>query len=201
MDSEILAAYAFAEYLLVLEPHESLADEIQQIKKMIQKNYGCLVSLKETPHISLVRFQQYEMMEQRIKRRLEGMVNAESPFLVELDGFGGLPTHSVFIRVSTQKGILTLQQKIKSFQQLLKADKERKPHFILQPYMAIASHMSNEQFEQCFTFVSNTHFSGRFMADQLILLRKREGEKRFTELMRCPMKHTLSTCSQPELFT
>lgn len=201
MDSEILTAYAIAEYLLVLEPHESLADEIRQIKKMMQKNYGCLVSLNEKPHITLVKFQQYEMMEQRIKRKLKGMVNAEPPFLIELDGFGGLPTHSVFIRVSTQKGILALQQKIKSFQQLLKADKERKPHFISEPHMALASHLSNEQFEQCFTPLSHTHFSGRFMADQLVLLIKREGEKRFTELMRSPMKNISSTFSQPELFT
>ena len=33
MQSEILSSYAIAEYLLVIEAHEALRDEIMQVKK------------------------------------------------------------------------------------------------------------------------------------------------------------------------
>jgi hypothetical protein len=41
METDILSSYATAEYLLVIEPHEALRNEISQVKKYFAETYDC----------------------------------------------------------------------------------------------------------------------------------------------------------------
>ena len=67
----LLPGYRVKEYLLVLNPHEELRNKIMQVKKEFNDNYKAPTAIWGKPHITLVNFLQYEMMEERIVNRLK----------------------------------------------------------------------------------------------------------------------------------
>ena len=201
MQSEILSSYATAQYLLVIEPHEALCNEISQVKKHFAETYDCAAAAIGKPNITLVRFEQYEMMEQRILRRLQSLTAEQNSFVVELHDFGSLPTHSIYINVTTQTQIIELVKSFRPIQHLLKIDKERKPHFITDPHITIARKLLPWQYEKGWLELSHTHFSGRFVVDHLLLLRKREGETRYSLMRKFGLMNEKIMSVQTELFT
>lgn len=200
MKTEILSEYATADYLLVLEPHEALRGEIMQVKKHFGETYDCAASVTGKPNITLVRFTQYEMIEQRIIRRLQMIATEHASFMVELNDFGSFPTHSVFLNVTTKNRIVDLVKSFRPIQHLLKIDKDHKPHFITDPYITIARKLLPWQYEKGWLEMSNTHFSGKFEADHLLLLRKRDGEKRYEMVRKFKLMNEKVITTQGELF-
>ena len=201
MQSEILSSYATAQYLLVLEPHEHIRNEISSLKKKFAEKFGCTAAVIGKPNITLVRFEQYEMMEPRILRRLQSLTAEQNSFVVELHDFGSFPSHSIFINVTTQSQIIELVKSLRPIQHLFKIDKERKPHFITDPNINIARKLLPWQYEKGWLEMSHTHFSGRFMVDHLLLLRKREGEKTFETVRKFKLLNERVEIVQSELFS
>lgn len=201
MQSEILSSYATAEYLLVIEPHEALCNEIMQVKKYFADTYDCPAAAIGKPNITLCRFQQYEMIEQRILHRLQLLATAHASFIVELHDFGSFPTHSIYINVTTKTQVVALVKALRPLQHFLKIDKDRKPHFITEPFVTVARKLLPWQYEKGWLELSHTHFSGRFMADHLLLLRKREGEKRYEMIRKFSLLNVKENITQGQLFT
>ncbi|HEY1017683.1 MAG TPA: 2'-5' RNA ligase family protein [Sediminibacterium sp.] len=200
MPSEILSGYATAEYRLVIEPPEVLREELLRLKKYFSETYDCAAAALGKPQITLLRFEQYEMIEKRIIHRLQLLVAAQDAFLVEMDGFSSFPTHTICFQLTTQEAAKALVKSIRPIQHLLKIDKERKPHFITEPYITLAASLLPWQYEKGWLEMSNTHFSGKFMAEELVLLRKREGEKRYETVQRFVMKNEKTVTVQGALF-
>ena len=201
MQSEILSSYATAEYLLVIEAHEGLRIEIMQVKKYLAETYDCPAAAIGKPNITLVRFQQYEMIEQRIVHRLQLMAMAQASFVIELHDFGSFPTHSIYINVTTKTKIVELVKALRPIQHLLKTDKDRKPHFITAPYITVARKLLPWQYEKGWLEMSNTHFSGRFVVEHLLLLRKREGERKYEVVKKIKLMNVTESITQGQLFT
>lgn len=200
MQTEILSSYATAEYLLVIEPHEALRNEIMQVKKYFADSYACPAAAMGKANITLCRFQQYEMIEQRILHRLQLLATAHASFMVELHDFGSFPTHSIYINVTTKTQIVELVKALRPIQHFLKIDKDRKPHFITEPFVTVARKLLPWQYEKGWLEMSHTHFSGRFVADHLLLLRKREGEKRYAMIKKFRLLNVKESITQGQLF-
>ena len=200
MQPELLSSYATAEYLLIMQPHEALCDEIMGVKEYFAEKYDCPAAATGKPGITLVRFQQFEMIEQKVLHRLQLIAAANHSFAVELHDFGSFPTHSVYINVTTKTQIVELVRALRPMQQLLKIDKDRKPHFITEPYITLARKLLPWQYEKGWLELSHTHFSGRFIADHLVLLRKREGEKWFSTVKKFGLLNKKVTIDQGTLF-
>jgi 2'-5' RNA ligase len=200
METDILSSYATAEYLLVIEPHEALRNEISQVKKYFSETYDCPGAAIGKPNIILARFQQFEMIEQKIIHRLQLVATAHNSFMVELHDFGSFPAHSIFINVTTKTQIVELVKALRPMQHLLKIDKERKPHFITEPYITIARKLLPWQYEKGWLELSNTHFTGKFIAKHLLLLRKRDGEKKFETIRRFELLNVKESITQGQLF-
>jgi len=200
MQSDIAFSCPVSEYLLVLEPNEHLCDEIMQVKKYFGDTYDCVSSAAGKPNITLVRFQQYDMMEPRILHRLQLVAAEQSSFLVELHDFGSFPSHTIFLKITTQSQIIELVKSFRPIQHLLKMDKEHKPHFITEPYICIARKLLPWQYEKGWLELSHTHFSGRFLADHFLLLRKREGENKFEMVKKIKLLNRKISTIQGELF-
>jgi 2'-5' RNA ligase len=164
------------EYLLILNPHEELRSRIRQAKKEFCDAYQAPTALGGQPHVTLVRFTQLALMEERIVQRLRGIAMGYCPFKVELKDFGSFPSHSIFINVTSKLPIRMLVNEIKDIQRLMKLDKEHKPHFIDEPYIPIARKLLPWQYEKGWLEYSNKSFTGRFIADAMLLLKRREGE-------------------------
>ena len=164
---------AAAEYQLILSPHDELGNKIRQIRTGFQENYQASSVPGGKPNLTLVRFTQLTMMEERIVQRLRTTAMGFCPFKVELKDFGSLPTHSIFINVTSKLPIRALVKEIRESQRLMKLDKDHKPHFIDEPNLLIARQLQPWQFEKGWLEYAGKSFTGRFIADAMLLLRRR----------------------------
>jgi 2'-5' RNA ligase len=168
------------EYLLILNPHEELRNKVQQVKKEFSEAYHDAsrwvpAALGGKPHVTLVRFTQLALMEERIVQRLRTISMGYCPFKVELKDFGSFPSHSIFINVTSKLPIRGLVNEIKDIQRLMKLDKDHKPHFIDEPHLPIARKLLPWQYEKGWLEYSNKSFTGKFVADAMLLLKRQEG--------------------------
>jgi len=161
------------EYQLILNPHEELAGKIRQLRNSFSETYEASVPQNGKPNLTIVRFTQLALMEERIVSRLRTIAMGYPPFKVELKDFGSLPTHSIFINVTSKQPIRALVKEVRDVQRLMKLDKEHKPHFIDEPNMLIARNLLPWQYEKAWLEYSHKHFTGRFIADGMLLLRRR----------------------------
>ncbi|NOT52068.1 MAG: hypothetical protein HOP10_12420, partial [Chitinophagaceae bacterium] len=91
-----IPGYRVYEYLLVLGPHEELWNRIMKVKEDFSTVYKSDHARWGKPHITLVNFVQYAMMEERILNRLHTIAMGFPPFKVELKDFGSFPSHTIY---------------------------------------------------------------------------------------------------------
>lgn len=188
------------EYLLILNPHEELRNRIQQVKKDFYDAYQAPTALGGKPQLTLVRFTQLALMEERIVQRLRTIAMGYCPFKVELKDFGSFPSHTIFIQVTSKLPIRGLVKEIKDAQRLMKLDKDHKPHFIDEPYLTIARKLLPWQYEKGWLEYSHKSFTGRFIADGMLLLKRGAGQKAWQIAERFAFQNLPVTTRQGELF-
>lgn len=168
-----MPGYRVYEYLLVLTPHEELRNKIKQVKQSFYDEYKAASALGGKPHVTLVNFVQYEMMEERIMNRLRVIAMGFTPFKVELKDYGSFPSHTIYINVTSKVPVQGLVREIrKETQRLMKLNDDNKPHFIMEPHITIARKLKPWQYEKGWLEYSNKHFTGRFVADSMVLLKR-----------------------------
>jgi 2'-5' RNA ligase len=199
-DIEGMPGYRLNEYLLVLDPHEELRNRIMSIKKEFYEKYDAPMALGGKPHITLVRFMQLEMLEERIVNRIKTVAMGYHPFKIELKDFGSFPTHSIIVNVITKVPVEGLVKQLKIAQRLMKLDNEHKPHFIDDPYILIARKLAPWQYEKGWLEYSNRHFTGRFIADGMLLLKRPEGAKAYQIIQRFEFMNLPVSTKQGDLF-
>ena len=137
------------EYLLILNPHEELRNKIQQVKKEFYDAYQKpQPALGGKPHVTLVRFTQLALMEERIIQRLRTIAMGFCPFKVELKDYGSFPSHTVYIQVTSKLPIRALLTEVRDIQRLMKLDQDHKPHFIDEPHIPVARKLLPWQYEK-----------------------------------------------------
>jgi len=200
----MIPGYRLCEFLLVLNPHEELRNRIMGVKKEFHDKYKSAGASKSLvsgkPQLALVKFETLEMMEERIVNRLKTIAMGYHPFKVELKDFGSYPSHSIHINVVSKLPIQNLVRQIKEAQRLMKLDKEHKPHFIEEPQITIARKLVPWQYEQAWLEYSHKHFTGRFIADSMLLLKKREGQMAWQIVQRFEFMNLPVTTKQGALF-
>jgi 2'-5' RNA ligase len=168
-----MPGYRVYEYLVVLDPHEELRGRISQVKKDFFEAYKASASIGGKPHVTLVNFLQYELMEERLVNRLKTIAMGYYPMKVELKDYGSFPSHTIYINVTSKLPIQNLVKEIRTqAQRLMKLNDDNKPHFIMEPYIPIARKLVPWQYEKGWLEYSNKHFSGRFIADGMLLLKR-----------------------------
>jgi len=168
--------YGVREYLLVLSPHEDLRNRIIKVKEDFSNKYKTALA-RNTPHITLVNFVTWEMMEEKMVQRLQTIAMGFAPFKVELKDYGSFPSHTIFINVVSKLPIQKLVKELRDAQRLMKFNDEHRPHFITEPHLTICRKLKPWQFEQGWLEYSHRHFAGRFIADGMLLLKRPVGEQ------------------------
>jgi 2'-5' RNA ligase len=172
-----IPGYRINEYLLVLSPPEDLWQKIMKIKEGFAGKYKNDIARFTKPHITLINWVNLELMEERMMQRLQTISMGFTPFKVELKDYGSFPTHTITINVVSKVPIQTLVREIKQAQKLMTLDKDNKPHFIETPYISICRKLKPWQYEEGWLEFSNRQFTGRFIADSMLLLKRPAGEK------------------------
>ena len=196
-----MPGYKVYEYLLVLNPHEELRNRITEVRKEFSKEYKMTTGTGGRPNLALVHFLNYEMMEDRIINRLKNIALAYPPFKVELKNFGSFPSHTIHINVVSKVPIQNLVKMIRSeSQKLMTINDETKPYFILEPHITIGRKLKPWQYEKGWLEYSNKHFTGRFIADSMLLLKREEKGFPWQIAERFEFKNLPIATKQGELF-
>ena len=196
-----IPGYQAYEYLLVLSPHEELWNKIVKVKNDFAEQYKTDHARWGKPHLALVNFVQYNMMEERIINRLKSIAMGFPPFKIELKDYGSFPSHTIYINVTSKLPVQHLVKKIRNeAQRLMKLNDDNKPHFIMEPYITIARKLKPWQYEKGWLEYSNKHFTGRFIADSMLLLKKPVGEMKYQIVQRFEFQNLPVTTKQGELF-
>ena len=197
-----IPGYRVYEYLLVLNPHEELRNRIMKVKQDFHDVYKSSMAIGGKPHITLVNFLQYEMMEERLANRLKMIAMGFHPIKVELRDYGSFPSHTIYINVVSKVPVQTIVKEIRSeAQRLMKLNDDNKPHFILEPYITIARKLQSRQYEKGWMEYSRKHFTGRFIADGMLLLKRSVGEMKYQVVQRFEFQNLPVTTKQGELFS
>jgi len=191
--------YHYNEYLLVLTPHEVLRDKIFKVKKEFSEKYKAHGALYSKPHITLVNFVQFEMREERLVNHLKTIAMSYQPFKVDLKDYGSFPSHTIFIHVESKQQVKNLIKELKPVQHLMTLNKENKPHFIDNPHLTVARKLLAWQYEKGWLDYSNQHFTGRFVADGMLLLRRKIGGK-YQLVRRFEFSNLPTKIQQAQLF-
>ena len=196
-----IPGYHIYEYILALNPNKELADRIMYIKTNFADKYESEFARMGRPQVMLANFLQYELMQERLINRLRIVAMGSTPFKVELRDFGSFPSHSIYINVATKVPMQNLVKAIRhESQKLMKLNDENKPHFILEPHLTIARKLVPWQYEKGWQEYSHKNFTGRFIADSMVLLRRPVGEKKYQLVQKFEFQNMPVMTKQGELF-
>jgi len=196
-----MPGYRINEYLLVLNPPDYLWQKIMRIKEEFANKYKNEVARFTKPHITLINWVSLELMEERMMQRLQNISMGITPFKVELKDYGSFPTHTIFINVISKVPIQTLVKEIKPAQRLMTLNRENKPHFIETPHLSICRKLKPWQYEEGWLEFSHRQFTGRFIADSMLLLKRPAGQKiKFQIAKRFEFQNLPVTTKQGSLF-
>lgn len=186
-----------AEYMLALELPEALREVIQDIKAGFEEKFG-IPGGHTRAQVTLVKFSQFEMLEPRLLARLRMLAAACNPFLLELQGFGSLPSHTIYIQVLGKLPILNTLRNLRKAQHLLRINEDLRPWFIAEPSIVIARKLQPGQYEKAWRFYSRQDFHSRFPATAICLLKKQDAG--WKHVAGFPFEHSNVTNKQQKLF-
>jgi len=172
-----MPGYRINEYLLVLTPPEDLWQKIVKVKEEFAEKYKVPSAKYLKPHIALVNFIMLDMMEEKVLQRLQSIAMGIAPFKIELKDYGSYPSHTIYVNVISKLPIQHIVKQLKDAQRLMKLNNENKPHFIDEPHIGIARKLKPWQYEQGWSEYSQRQFTGRFISDHMLLLKRRAGDK------------------------
>src|SRR5258708_24356820 len=195
-----IPGYNYNEYLLILNPPEVLRNKIMEVKKEFHEKYKAENALWGKPHITLANFIQFEMMEERLINHLKTIGMGYPPFKVELKDFGSFPSHTIFINIESKLQVKNLIKAVKPAQKVMTLNKENKPHFMDDPHVTIARRLLPWQYEKGWMEYSHKHFTGRFIADGMLLLKRRVGDKPYQIVQRFEFMNLPVGTTQGALF-
>lgn len=187
-----------AEYLLVLSPDEHLQERIGRIRQTLVEKTG--IRLPGTKaHITLARWQAWDMMEERLLQHLHVLAMEQYPFQVQLEDFRGFPSHTLYIQVPTREPVLRLVAGIRRHKRLMRSA-DNNPYFISEPHLSLARGLTPGQYEQVMQAFGERHFHASFVADAMLLLKRRAGGQAYQILARFAFEHLAVTARQASLF-
>jgi 2'-5' RNA ligase len=194
-----IPGYKVCDYLIVINPHQELRNKIEEVKAAFSKEYKAPTGFGA--NMMLASFSQYEMMEDRIINRLNNIGLGCPPFKVEMKDYGSFPTHTIFFKIVSKLPIQNLVKTIRSEgQRLMKLDDENKPYFNLEPHITIARKLKPWQYEKGWLEFSNKSFTGRFIAGEMILLKRWSGVTKWIVAKRFQFENMPIATKQGELF-
>lgn len=195
-----IPGYRLNEYLLVVSPNEELRSRIAAVRDDFNAKFQPGMPLTGKPHITLVKFTAWAMIEERIINRFRVIAMGTSPFRIELKGFGSFPSHTIYINVGCRLPVGALIKELRTAQKLMKADPDLEPHFMTEPFIAVARKLLPWQYEKGWLEYSHVHFSAKMVADGMLLLKRPKGGKPYQVVERFDFQNLPVTTKQGELF-
>lgn len=196
-----LPSYKINDYKIIMVPHQDLSSKVTEARKVFNEKFRPETPIKSRPELVLVTFKQLQANEDRILNRLRLIAMGQPQIKVEIKDFGSFPTHSIFLNVTSKIPLTNLLKKISSdAQRLMKLDADNKPHFFNDFYISIARKLKPWQYEQGWLEFGNINFTGRFIASQMFLMRRKKDEYGYKPVGNFVFQNMPVDTKQGELF-
>jgi hypothetical protein len=194
-----MPGYREVEYLIILNPHEGLREKITNIKRSIHQEHQTSIPFSGKPAIRLAKFSSLEMMEEKLVNHLKLVAMAMPRFKVSLKDYGTFPTHTLLINVTSKIPLQMLVKELRTAKRLIKSP-ENEPQFINEFYVPVAIKLTPVQYEKIWLEYQHRQFTGSFIADHMLLLKKRPGEINYQVAQRFEFLNLPVSIKQGELF-
>jgi 2'-5' RNA ligase len=194
-----LSAYPLYEYRLILRPPQAVRDRLDSIRSVLKNDYQVASSQFGFNHILLASFKQYSPAEDKLTRRLRHIFSALAPFKVNLQSFKSLPTHTIYVELPSVTPVVNMIRELRHHQSLLRVP-QQDPFIASLPKVVVAQKLSPRQYETIWPMLERKHFKASFIAEDMMLLRRRTSEKNWQILERLPFDNMPVLASQGVLF-
>lgn len=166
-----MPGYRINEYRLVVPLPEALQEKIGAIRKGLHEKYGVKQPFGLKPSLTILKCHGFEKSEAKLLERLQHIAMGVPPFKVELEDYAGYPSHTIYINVTTKSPFNDLTKELKKAKRLMQIPKHD-PHFINEPHLIMAQQLKPKQFANMWLECEHRQFTGRFVADALLLLKR-----------------------------
>ena len=197
----VMPGYRVNDYILILNPSPELGNRISHIREEFNKEYKMPVTPGK-PNLLICSFTQLAMMEERIVRNLAQIAMGYPPFKVELKDFGSFPTHTIYVKVISKLPIQALVKKVRTETGgLMKLSDDHKPYFSSEPHFTLGRKLKPWQYEKGWLEYSQKHFTARFIAHEMLLLKRaHEGDKSWQVVKHFQFENLPVETKQGQLF-
>ena len=179
----LMPGYKVCEYRLIIPLSEALQQTISKVRKELHEKYKVPLPFELKPSLTILHCHAYEGMEAKLVERMQGVAARSETFKVELQNFAAYPSHTIYIHVATRSPFNELAKQLKAVSSLTKIP-DHDPHFIKEPHLLIAQRLKPFQFTRMWMDCEHNAFTGRFMADHMMLMKRSETASRYEVLRR-----------------
>jgi 2'-5' RNA ligase len=197
--SSSMPGYEINEYRLVIPLPEAMQEKINGVRTAMHERYKIKSGFDWQPCLTILKCHAFESIEPRLLERMQQIAMEHDPFKVELENFAAYPSHTLYIDVLTKSPFNELTKSLKKMKWLMNIP-QHEPHFINEPHLIIAQQLKPMQFISLWMECEHTPFSGRFIADAMLLLKRNSATQRYEVLRRMEFLSLPLNVKQGELF-
>jgi 2'-5' RNA ligase len=194
-----MPGYRINEYRLVIPLSEDLQEKITSLRTRLHEKHKVKLPFEIPPSLTILKCNAFEKTEPRLIERMQYIAMGTNPFKVELDGFAAYPSHTIYINVPTRNPFAELVKELKKMKWLMNIQ-GHEPHFIPEPHLIIAQQLKPMQFINMWLESEHSNFSGRFISDSLLLLRRGEADRHYKPFKKLEFLSLPSAIKQGSLF-
>ena len=194
-----MPGYRQIEYTIILNPTEAIRERVHKIRNDFHSKFNTSFLLSGKPNIRLAKFLSFEMMEERLIDHLRTIAIGMPPFKAVLKDYGSFPSHTLFINVASKFPLQMLMKGLRSVRRLVKSS-DPDPYFTNEFYIPVAVKLTPDQYDKGWRDFSNRQFTSSFIADSMLLLKRRVGEKNYQIAERFEFMNLPVSVKQGELF-
>jgi 2'-5' RNA ligase len=195
-----MPGYRIHEYKLVVPLPEALQEKIMAVRTPLHEKYKVKPVVELKPHLCVLQVSAYEKTEERLLQQLQQIAMGTDVFKVEMSHFSAYPSHSIYINVKTKGPFTDLVKELKRCKRLLQVP-GMEPLFINEPQLMIAQNLKPFQFIRMWLECEHSAFTGKFMADAFLLLKRSSSNSRYEVVRRMEFLSLPMHVQQGTLFS
>jgi 2'-5' RNA ligase len=163
-------------YFLGLVPPPEILQRAQQIKLLIQEQFGIKYALKSPPHVTLkMPFNYNEAKESVLEAKLGDFLKGRKPLELTIRRVGTFGQRVIFLGIEKTPELIDLQSSLKVFCKrelnLLDELSDRNYH----PHLTVAfKDLKSTHFQEVLDLVKRESFEATYCAEKLTILKRSE---------------------------
>lgn len=179
------------EYILVLTPHKEMWEAIIKEQDHVEKLLGEELPARPKPHITLVNFVQIAKKENEVIKALQFAAEFEMPFKITVKDYNSIPANGIGMMALDPERIKMVVDDIKKrCDDILTMNDDNQPYYFDNFYIRLVNKLSNGQLKVISSHYRKKKYTGRFIAIDQVLLKRRCGTNKYSIVDRFEMNNS-----------